>query len=305
MTAVEAGALAQGAAWIDGRVLPVREAAIPILDTGFVRSDLTYDVVSVWQGAFFRLDDHLERFERNWRRIRLSPPLNRSAMRTLLIDLVAATDLRDAYVAMIVTRGVPASGERDPRRFENRFYAYAIPYVWIVRPEIQKTGIHAAVARDTVRIPPASVDPQVKNFHWGDLMRGLYEAYDRDAFTAILTDGDGQVTEGPGFNVFALAGGFLHTPELGVFDGMTRRTILELAKRHGLEVRVGRMSVDTLHTAQEIFITSTAGGVMPVTALDGHAVGDGRPGPVTSRLREAYWAAHQDPGWRLDVSYAS
>lgn len=294
---------ADGAAWIDGEIVPAREARIPILDTGFVRSDLTYDVVGVWNGAFFRLDDHLERFERNWRRIRLAPPLDRAQMRDALMDIVARSELREAYVAMIATRGVPAPGERDPRRFENRFYAYAVPFVWIVRPEQQETGTHVVVARDTRRVSPGSMDPTVKSFQWGDLMRGLYEAYDRDAFTAILTDGDGNVAEGPGFNVFALVDGVLHTPKLGVFDGMTRRTVLELAVDEGIPVEVGFVRVSVLYRASELFATSTAGGIMPLTTLDGTPVGDGRPGPVTTRLREAYWAAHGDPRYMSPVPY--
>jgi branched-chain amino acid aminotransferase len=288
-------ALAAGAAWIEGELVPVQEARIPILDTGFVRSDLTYDVVSVWRGSFFRLDDHLARFERNWTRVRLSPPLAREQLRELLIDMVRRTGLRDAYVAMIVTRGVPGPSERDPRRFRNRFYAYVVPFVWIQRPDQQQQGAHLVIARDTVRIPPASVDPTVKNFHWGDLVRGLYEAYDRGGELGALTDGRGNVTEGPGFNVFALVDGVLRTPAEGVFDGMTRRTLIELVREEGIvPLEVGTLPVAELARAREVFLSSTAGGVMPVTTLDGAPVGDGRPGPLTGRLHARYWDAHAE-----------
>ncbi|MCW2951924.1 MAG: hypothetical protein JWQ48_1094 [Conexibacter sp.] len=296
-------AFAAGAAWIEGEIVPVAQARIPILDTGFVRSDLTYDVVSVWQGAFFRLDDHLARFERNWRRLRLVPPLAREQMRTILIELARRSSLRDAYVAMIATRGVPPAGERDPRRFPNRFYAYAVPFVWIQRPEQQAGGVHLVVARDTHRIPPTSIDPTVKNFHWGDLVRGLYEAYDRGGALGALSDGAGNVTEGAGFNVFAVVDGVVRTPAAGVFDGMTRRTLLELLEREPLApLRVAALPLADLARASEVFLTSTAGGVMPVTTLDGAAVGDGRPGALTRALRERYWAAHAEPRWATPVS---
>lgn len=289
---------AGGAAWIDGEVVPARDARISILDTGFVRSDLTYDVVSVWEGSFFRLDDHLARFERNWRRLRLNPPLDLRQQRELLIDLVRRTELQDAYVAMICTRGVPAPGERDPRRFANRFYAYAVPFVWIQRPDQQADGAHLVIARDTIRIPPTAVDPTVKNFHWGDLVRGLYEAYDRGGALGALTDGNGNVTEGPGFNVFALVDGVLRTPAEGVFDGMTRRTLIELVQEERIvPLEVGPLPVDDLARADEIFLSSTAGGVMPVTTLDGRPVGDGRPGALTQRLHARYWSAHAEPRW--------
>jgi branched-chain amino acid aminotransferase len=217
---------------------------------------------------------------------------------------VRRSGLRDAYVESVVTRGVPTPGERDPRKWTPRFYAYAIPYVWIVRPETQEVGTQAVVARDSIRIPPGSVDPRVKNFHWGDLVRGLFEAYDRDAWLPILTDGQGHVMEGPGFNVFALAEGRLLTPSAGVLEGITRRTVIELAREMGLEMVVGEVPVDALYQASELFFTSTAGGVMPVTTLDGEPVGDGRPGPVTMDLRARYWDLHRDPRYALPVDYS-
>ena len=195
---------ADGCAWIEGEYVPIGEARIPILDTGFVRSDLSYDVVGVWHGRFFRLDEHLTRLEQGCAKIRLPLPLGREEMQAILVEVVRRSGLREAYVEAIVTRGVPTPGERDPRGWTPRFYAYAIPYVWIVRPELQEQGTHVVVAKQTRRIPPDSIDPTVKNFHWGDLVRGLFEAYDRDAWLPILTDGEGRVTEGPGFNVFAL-----------------------------------------------------------------------------------------------------
>ncbi len=294
---------ANGCAWINGEFCPIERAAIPITDTGFTRSDVTYDVVGVWNGRFFRLDDHLDRFERSWRAMRMQPHLAREDMRRILVECVARSGLRDAYVEMILTRGVPVDGDRDPRNFENRFYAFAIPYVWIARPERQLAGLAIVIANSARRIPPDSVDPTVKNFHWGDLVRGLFEAYDRGAVTAVLLDGDGNVTEGPGFNVFALSNGRLVTPAHGVLQGITRRTVLELAARSGVETAVIPFGADALRAAREVFLTSTAGGVMPVTKVDDTVIGNGEPGPLTLALRDAYWAAHDDPAWTVAVTY--
>lgn len=294
---------AAGCAWIEGEYVPVGRARIPILDAGFVRSDLTYDVVGVWEGSFFRLADHLERLERGLARIRLRSPFSRAEIEQILIEVVRRSGLRGAYVETIVTRGVPNPGSRDPREWTPCFYAYAIPYVWIVRPEQQELGTRAIVARDTHRIPPGAVDPTVKNFHWGDLVRGTFEAYDRDAWLPILTDGRGLVTEGPGFNVFALIDGKLLTPRDGVLEGVTRRTVIELAEEAGLEIVVGDLAEEALYRASELFFTSTAGGVMPVATLDGRPVGAGIPGPVTMGLRGRYWDLHRDPRYALPIEY--
>ena len=296
-------AFAAGCAWIEGVYVPIAEARIPILDAGFVRSDLTYDVVGVWDGSFFRLQDHMDRLERGCKRIRLPLPKPRSEIEQITIETVRRSGLREAYVEMVVTRGVPAPGERDVRRWTPRLYVYAIPYVWIVRPEQQELGTNVIVARDTRRIPTGSLDPTVKNFHWGDLVRGLFEAYDRDAWLPILLDGDGLVSEGAGFNVFAIVDGELLTPARGVLEGITRLTAIEIAHDLGWPVRIGDIPASALYHAQEIFLTSTAGGVMPVATLDGQPVGEGRPGPMTTALRDRYWELHRDPRYALPVSY--
>jgi branched-chain amino acid aminotransferase len=293
----------RGAAYAGGEIVPVHDAAVSILDTGFSRSDVTYDVVAVWDGAFFRLDDHLARFERSCAALRLTLPHDRAQIAEILMALVRRSGLRRAYVEVICTRGFSPEGLRDPRTFTHRFHAYAIPYVWILPEADAERGMHAVVARTTLRIPPASVDPTVKNFHWGDLTRALFEAYDRGGTHPILLDGDGHVTEGAGYNVFAVAGGRVLTPEAGVLEGVTRSTVLQLAEEDGLRPAVLALSEEALRGASELFATSTAGGVMPITTLDGAPVGDGGVGPVTHRLRERYWAAHGDPRWTTPVDY--
>jgi branched-chain amino acid aminotransferase len=294
-----------GCAWIEGDYLPIAEARIPIVDTGFTRSDVTYDVVAVWNGKFFRLEDHLDRFESSWRRLRMAPKPSRAEMRGILLECVARSGLRNAYVEMVLSRGVPPPGARDPRLFENRFYAFAIPYVWIVKPEDQQTGTHLVICTETIRTPPTAVDPTVKNFQWGDLVRGMFEAYDRGGSHAVLVGADGNVTEGPGFNLFVYRDGTLLTPARGVLEGVTRRTVLDLAQELGIPAKLELFGADAVQTAGEVFITSTAGGVMPVTKLDNQPVGDGKPGRVTTLLRDRYWEAHDEDRWTTAVDYTA
>jgi branched-chain amino acid aminotransferase len=301
-TIADDNSFAAGAAWIDGDYVPIGEARIPINDWGFVRSDVTYDVVGVWHGRFFRLDKHLDRFFRGIGKLHMTCPFDRHQVTDVLSQCVRLSGLREAYVEMILTRGVPPQGSRDPRECENRFYVFAIPYVWIASPEKQQTGLDLTVSR-VPRIPPQSVDPTVKNFHWGDMVQGLFEAYERGGETAVLTDGSGNITEGPGFNLFASKDGRLITPGEGVLLGITRQTVIDLAERLNVKVEVGILSEATLRAADEVFISSTAGGVIPITRVDGAPVGDGAPGPLTQRLRTMYWDAHDDPAWTLAVDY--
>jgi branched-chain amino acid aminotransferase len=289
-----------GIAYIDHAYVPMEEAKISVLDWGFLHSDATYDVAHVWKGRFFRLGDHLDRFLASASRLRLSPAVDRAGLARILAECVARSGLADAYVEMILTRGVSPTFSRDPRDAENRLICFAIPFGWILRPERRETGLSVAISH-IQRIPPESVDPRVKNYHWLDFVMGLYDAYDRGAGSVVLRDASGNLTEGPGFNIFIVKNGTIATPGRGVLEGITRRSVLELARELGVAVEERSVAAGEAAAADEMFATSTAGGIMPVTRVDNAAVADGRMGPVTRRLSDAYWERHADPDWSVGV----
>ena len=294
--------LSQGAAFIDGEYIPVDEARIPVLDWGFLHSDATYDVAHVWHGKFFRIDDYLDRFHASMEKLRMSVPYSREQIRSIMFELVRRSGLRDAYVEIVCTRGIPAPGSRDPRSCENRFLAFAIPFVWIADDSLREQGLNLLISQQQ-RIPPESVDPRIKNYHWLDMVMALFEAYDHGADTAVLVDAQGNLVEGPGFNVFARQGDTVITPARGVLEGVTRATILELLAKENLQLIQDSLTAAMAQTANEVFITSTAGGVMPVTRIAGQPVGDGRPGALTAKLNDAYWALHNDPAYSVAIEY--
>ena len=284
-----------GVAWIDGRFVPMSEAKIPVLDWGFLRSDATYDVVHVWKHRFFRLDKHLDRFLASVAKLRMTLPFDRAGLESLLHETVIESGLEDAYVEMICTRGHSPTFSRDPRDAVNRFIAFAIPFGWIADPDQRARGLNMIVA-SVPRIPAASVDPTIKNYHWLDLVKGLYEAYDRGGENVLLKDLDGFLTEGPGFNLFAVKDGRVHTPDRGVLEGITRGTALELCAELNIPTDVAPLSMETLTGAEEAFVTSTAGGIVAIASVDGVAL-PASPGPITQGLSDLYWAKHQDSAW--------
>lgn len=286
----------EGCVFIDDRFVPPEEARISIFDPGFTRSDAVYDTVSVWKGLFFRLDDHVSRFLRSCERARLVCPHSADGVKRILGECVRRAGLRDAYVQAIVTRGnFQSLTRRDPRLCVNRFIGLALPYIWIVSPERQAEGIDLAIS-ETRRIPAEAVDPRVKNFNWMDLQRGLFEALDRGADTAVLCTPSGFLAEGPGFNVFVIANRQVLTPRSNVLEGITRATVFELAGELGLPSGEADLLPDALRRADEAFICSTAGGIMPVSRVDGVALGDGRPGQLTMQIRSLYWQK-RETGW--------
>ena len=294
---------ADGIAFIDGGYVPIAEAKLSLLDYGFLRSDACQDTISVWKGQYFRREDHLDRFERSCARLRFACPYSRDEIREILDRCCALTGFDNAYLQMIMTRGCPPIGQRDIRKAVNRFQLFCLRYVWIASPEVQERGLNAMVSQ-VRRVPPQSVDPEVKHYHWLDFDMALFSAYDQGYETVLLTDFDGNVAEGPGFNVFAVKEGELLTPEGNVLDGMTRRTVFELASELNLKARLAKISPQALHEADEVFFSSTAGGIMPVSMLDKKAIGDGRPGPTTLRLRSLYWSK-REAGWHgTPVNYS-
>jgi branched-chain amino acid aminotransferase len=293
----------KGVAFVRGQYVPIGEASIPITDWGFLRSDATYDVVTVWEGSFFRLDAHLERFMRSCQRWRLDPGLTPGQITEVLSQCVRLSGLRASYVEMICTRGQPPWGSRDPRLAVNQFYAFAVPYVWLANAQQREAGLHLMIS-DVQRIPSTSVDPSAKNYHWNDLTMGLLGALDAGADSVLLVDSVGTVVEGPGFNVFCISHGALVTPSEGMLEGISRRTVIEMARALGLETQLRALPADELREAQEVFISTSGGGVLPVSRVDKRPVGDGRPGPITQRLLQTYWAWHADPVYSQPIDYS-
>lgn len=291
----------QGTAYVNGAFVALQEASVPLLDWGFTKSDATYDVVAVTGGRFFRLDRHLDRFEASVRALSMTLPVTRTELAAILAECVRRGGLDDAYVSMTCTRGVPPAGTRDPRLFRNALYAYAIPYVRIFDATARGRPARLHVS-GIQRIPPQSVDPRIKNHHWLDLTRAQIEALEGDADLPLLVDGQGNVTEGFGYNVFAVFDGTVVTPDRGVLEGVTRATVFDLCESLRIPVEIRPLPAASLAQADEIFLTSTAGGIMPAGTVDGRSVGDGGIGPVTAGIERLYWAWHDDPVQTTAVS---
>ena len=293
-----------GAAWMSGQVIPISEAKISVFDWGLTRSDITYDVVHVWDGAFFRLDDYLDRFELSMKKLRFDVGMGRSTIRSALIELVATSGLQSAYVSMVASRGTPiAPGNRDPRACTNHFYAWAVPFIWIIPKDVVKRGAHISIAQDARRIPSTSVDPTVKNYHWGDMTAALFQALDEGYDTTVLLDHNDLVTEGPGFNIFAVISDRVITPKSGMLEGISRKTVFEICAELGIPCEATDIQKDDFISASEVFTATTAGGLVPVTRVNGRILGNDVIGPTTAKILQTYWDWHRREDLALKVHY--
>ena len=293
-----------GSGFAQGRVCALEETYVPITDLGFNRADAVYDVVTVGRGNFFRLEDHFSRFARSCEMMKLRNPYGEEELRHILNRLVALTGLKDAYVWWGVTRGAMPLKPRDrlnPEGFSNRFYAFVTPYIFICNDEQRTRGIDIRISADYVRIPPNSVDPRAKNFHGLDLALSLFEAGRFESDWSVLTDGKGNLAEAPGSNIFVIKNGVVATPEIGCLEGITRLTALDLCGDLGLECEVRPVKSAELAGADEAFLTSSAGGIMPIASVNGVRL---KGGPLCSALHNAYWEKRR-AGWHsTPVDYA-
>jgi len=287
-----------------GEIIPTSEAALPVTDWGLTHSDITYDVVHAWDGRFFRLDDYLTRFKQSLEKCSLSIEQSSDDIRKILHEIVSRSQLQRSYVSFVASRGQPAiMGSRDPRDCINHFYAWCVPFVWVFPETVVKRGAHLQVPTDICRIGLSSVDPTAKNYHWGDFTQGLIQAKEASFDNTLLLDGNGHVTEGPGFNVFIVKDGQVATPQTGVLEGITRKIALEIGAHHGLGVSMKDISLEEFLDADEVFATTTGGGLIPVTRVNQHTYSNDAPGETTLTMQATYWQWHNDSSMSEIISY--
>lgn len=292
--------MGEGLAFIEGKYCAPADARISIFDPGFTHCDVVYDVVSAWKGKFFRIDEHIARFMVSCAGVRLTCPYRPDELKKILATCVRDGGVEDgAFVSMAVTRGRYSNKEaaraRDIFRMTPNLIAYAVPYMWIADQEVQARGMYVVLS-SVPRIPSVCVDMHYKNYHAGDLTRGRFEAHAAGADRAIHCAIEGYLTEGSGFNLFFVRNEKLYTPARNVLEGITRKTVLELAAELGIPAETGDFPPEHLLTADEAFITSTAGGIMPIARVNERRFASNGPGPVSQRLRAEYWR-RREAGW--------
>lgn len=274
--------------WIDGGVLPAAEARVPVLDRGFLYGDSVFEVTRTVAGKQpLLLTPHLERLEQSAAALGYATPAL-EAIASAVAATTAPVPSDECYVRIIVTRGAgpidldPASADAP------RLVVIAKP---LHLPDAQKyrEGV-AMVTVDERRNAPGHVPAAVKSSNYLSSVMALRSARRRDAHEALMCDLDGNISEGASSNFFLVRDGRILTPPLalGILAGVTRSVVFTLAKELGARVEEVAFQKSAALAADEAFLTSSIRGLLPVTRLDGQAIGSGEPGPVTRRLMESY-----------------
>lgn len=269
--------------YLNGEFLPLAQAQVSVTDRGFVFGDGVYEVIPVYGGRLFRLEQHLQRLARSLREIRLPDPLSGDEWQKCLQEVVRRNGGGDQSIYMQITRGAAPRDHAFPKQVRPTVYVVSSP-LQPMAAEIMERGV-AAVALPDIRwqrcdIKAITLLPNI-------LLR--QQALDQGADEAILVR-DGQVNEGAASNLFIVKDGELITPPKGPFllPGITRDLILELAATHGIPHREAAITPPDLQAADEVWLTSSTREILPVTRLDQRPVGDGKPGALWRKMMSLY-----------------
>ncbi len=275
--------------WIDGAIVDGNEAKISVFDHGFLYGDGIFEGMRAYNGRLFRLEDHMRRLGVSARAIGLELPGGVDSVRDIVLTTVASTGAREAYIRLLVTRGQGPLGV-DPTTCSDPRVICIVDTVELFPADKAASGVDLATS--SLRRPSADVlDPRVKSLNYLNNVMAKLEARRRGVDDALLLNAAGNVTEATGANIFAVCRGVLTTPTAtdGVLEGITRMTVIELADKLGIPVRERSMGRLDLLGASEAFLTGSGARIVPVRSLDTELIGEVTPGPVTTRLRAAFF----------------
>ncbi|MCF7936623.1 MAG: branched-chain-amino-acid transaminase [Synergistales bacterium] len=286
--------------YLDGKYVPKEEAKISVFDHGFLYGDGVFEGIRAYGGRVFRLEEHIDRLYDSARAISLRITTGKEEMMEVVAETCRRNDLRDAYIRLVVSRGVGDLG-LDPRKCDGNASIVCIAASITLYPEeFYEKGLRlitAATRRQYGEVLP----PQVKSCNYLPNIMAKMEAVNAGALEAICMTREGYVAECTGDNIFLVKDGVVRTPHpaAGILNGITRKAVMDRAVELGYQVEEDFMNRFDIYTADEIFLTGTAAEVIPVVEVDARPVGDGTPGPIARRLRGAFQEMVSSEGYPI------
>jgi branched-chain amino acid aminotransferase len=273
--------------WINGAIHDEEDAVVSVFDRGFLYGDSVYEVMRTAGGHTVDLDAHLARLQRSARGLMLGLP-SAEILAAAVRDTLAAAGNPESYVRVIATRGAGEIGLDLDLAVDPHTIVVVKPLAGPA-PEMYESGVKLQVV-GIERTSRRAIDPALKSGNYLNSILALAEARRAGAYEAVMCDSVGRVAEGSTSNLFVVRAGAIATPasEVGLLPGITRQRIMELSAGDGIPTAEAELTPDDLRGADEVFITSSIRGVLPVSHVDGRSVGADCPGPVTRRVMELY-----------------
>lgn len=276
---------------LDGVVFDPPDAKVSVFDRGFLYGDSVYEVVRTYDGKPFALGDHLQRLAWSAARLGMELPVPLAQIDQEVRACLAAAANPDSYIRIVVTRGAGEIG-LDPALAVDPVRLVIVRALPPQDPHLYEDGAKVALVLPMREPAEATPDGSPKTGNYLPNVLAVGQAKKRGAYEALLVDRDGRVLEGASSNVFAVRAGALTTPPLseGILEGITRKHVMAIAASLGIATSQVPLRVEDLRAADELFITSTVREIVPVTDVDGARIADGRPGPLTRRITDAFRA---------------
>lgn len=286
--------------YLNGKLVPKAQATVSVFDHGFLYGDGVFEGIRVYDGNIFRLEEHIDRLYESAKTIDLKIPLTPDKMTRATLDTVAANGKRDAYIRLVVSRGFGDLGI-DPVNCPEPTVAIIVDSIALYPQEMYETGI-SLVTSSVRRIPQECFDPRVKSLNYLNNILAKIEARKAGVPEAIMLNHQGYVAECTADNLFMIKGGEVRTPDLmqGALGGITRQTVLEIARDHELKTHETVLGLHDLYNADEVFLTGTGAEIMPVIEIDGRKIGNGKPGEVTHMLLAAFRELRTKDGAKVE-----
>lgn len=274
--------------FIDGHFVDKENARISVWDHGLLYGDGIFEGIRAYNGRVFRLVEHLDRLYRSARALAIDIPMTQPEMERAVVETLRRNELVDAYVRLVVTRGVGDLG-LDPRKCRQASVIIIADRIALYPPETYEAGLKLILA-STRKNAVDALNPRIKSLNYLNNIVAKMEAIQAGAAEALMLDRNGFLTECTSENLFTVKDRVLYTPTavVGILEGITRAVVMELARARGYEVQEAFMTAHDLLMADEAFVTGTGAEILPVVELGGRPIGTGRPGPVTREMLAAF-----------------
>ena len=285
--------------YLNGKFVEQRQAVVSVFDHGLLYGDGVFEGIRAYNGLIFKLREHVDRLFESAHTIMLKMPMSKPALVDVVKQSVRVNKLRDAYIRLVVTRGVGDLG-LDPRKCKAPTVFVIADKIELYPKKLYDQGLQLITVA-TQRNVPEALNPQIKSLNYLNNILGKIEAINAGYEEAIMLSPSGYVTECTGENIFIVKGRKLLTPPpyVGVLRGITRQTVMDLGMKLRLDVREDLLPRHDLFNADEVFLTGTAAEIVPVVKIDGRTIGGGAPGPVTKSLRQAFQQVTKTEGIRV------